>query len=175
MEAVDAANDFSIGQANYVFQLIKIIKGVTYTGAFVINSSVGTAGHNAQMALFEAGIGTSTKPLARLAVTEGFTTANSTLHYVPFRTPYTPPESINAYIGIIVTTVSLNPVLRGQTINYWNIYGITSCKTGSLTSLCCGYGTSVGNSFDTMGTSLPYTQNMTAYGTQLYCGLYTDE
>jgi len=175
MEAVDAANDFSIGQANYVFQLIKIIKGVTYTGAFIINSSVGTAGHNAQMALFEAGIGTSTKPLARLAVTEGFTTANSTLHYVPFRTPYTPPESINAYIGIIVTTVSLNPVLRGQTINYWNRYGITSCQTGSLTSLCCGYGTSVGNSFDTMGTSLPYTQAMTAYGTQLYCGLYTDE
>lgn len=174
-EAVDINGDLTVAAGQYVFSLVKIIKGVTYSGVFMINSSVGTDGYTAQMALFEAGIGSASKPLARLAVTDGFTTAKSTLHYANFRTPYTPTETIYAYVGYVITSLAaLSPTLRGQSINYNNNYKITTCKTGSLTSLCCGYAAANGSSFDTMGTSLPSSQAMTAYSTQMFCGLYTD-
>jgi hypothetical protein len=172
-EAVDINADFAVGSFDYVFSLVKIIKGITYTGAFFINSSVGTTA-TAQMALMNAGVGKVGTPLERFAVTNTFSTSLSSLVYAPFRTAYTATETKYAYVGFIVTAIALNPVLRGQSLNYNNRYGITTCQTGSLTSLCCGYEGASNSSFDTMGTSLNPSQAMTAYGTQMYCGLYSE-
>lgn len=174
-DALNINADFNTPSGRYTFQLVKIFKGVTYTGAFMINSSVGTNGHPAQMALMEAGVGKVSVPLQRLAVTNTFTTNNSTLHYAPFRVAYTATETGYAYIGYVITAVALNPVVRGAAISYNNNYKITTCQTGSLTSLCCGYSGSTTASFDTMGTSLNPSQAMTAFSTQMYCGLYTDQ
>lgn len=174
-DALNINADFNTPSGRYTFQLVKIFKGVTYTGAFMINSSAGSNGHPAQMALMEAGIGKVSVPLLRLAVTDTFTTNNSTLHYAPFRTPYTATETREAYIGYVITAIALNPVVRGAAISYNNNYKITTCQTGSLTSLCCGYSGSTSSSFDTMGTSLNPSQAMTAFSTQMYCGLYTDQ
>lgn len=174
-DALNINADFNTPSGRYTFQLVKIFKGVTYTGAFMINSSVGTNGHPAQMALMEAGVGKVSVPLQRLAVTDTFTTSGSTLHYAPFRVAYTATETGYAYIGYVITAVALNPVVRGAAISYNNNYKITTCQTGSLTSLCCGYSGSTSSSFDTMGTSLNPSQAMTAFSTQMYCGLYTDQ
>lgn len=174
-DALNINADFNTPSGRYTFQLVKIFKGVTYTGAFMINSSVGTNGHPAQMALMEAGVGKVSVPLQRLAVTDTFTTSGSTLHYAPFRVAYTATETGYAYIGYVITAVALNPVVRGAAISYNNNYKITTCQTGSLTSLCCGYSGSTTASFDTMGTSLNPSQAMTAFSTQMYCGLYTDQ
>lgn len=174
-DALNINADFNTPSGRYTFQLVKIFKGVTYTGAFMINSSVGSNGHPAQMALMEAGVGKVSVPLQRLAVTDTFTTSGSTLHYAPFRVAYTATETGYAYIGYVITAVALNPVVRGAAISYNNNYNITTCQTGSLTSLCCGYSGSTSSSFDTMGTSLNPSQAMTAFSTQMYCGLYTDQ
>jgi hypothetical protein len=166
--------DTNIGVYKFSFQLVKLIKGVTYTGAFFINSTVGTFGHTYQMALYDGGVGSVSFPLARLAVSDGFPNASGTLHYVPFRDAYVSPETKFAYVGIVCASTALNPVIRTTGIDYNRRYGITTCQTGSLTSLCCGFQGATNANFDTLGATFPPAQAMTAFTYQFWCGLYTE-
>jgi hypothetical protein len=167
-------DDTNIGVYKFSFQLVKLIKGVTYTGAFFINSTVGTFGHTYQMALYDGGVGSVSFPLARLAVSDGFPNASGTLHYVPFRDAYVSPETKFAYVGIVCATIALNPNIRTTGIDYNRRYGITTCQTGSLTSLCCGFQGATNANFDTLGATFPPAQAMTAFTYQFWCGLYTE-
>jgi hypothetical protein len=173
-ESLNIDGDTNIGVYKFSFQLVKLIKGVTYTGAFFINSTVGTFGHTYQMALYDGGVGSVSFPLARLAVSDGFANASGTLHYVPFRDAYVSPETKFAYVGIVCATSALNPNIRSTGIDFSRRYGITTCQTGSLTSLCCGFQGATNANFDTLGATFPPAQAMTAFTYQFWCGLYTE-
>jgi hypothetical protein len=154
----------------FYFQLIKLIKGVTYSGVFYMKS--GTTGGTVQLALYEAGFA----PLARLAVTDGFSQAgNDTLIYKNFRAPYTATSTQFAYIGIVaVQTVFAGPILRGTVLNADTQYNITTCQTGGLTALTPTFLGGSGSNFDTLGTTFPTGQAMSVNSTQFWCGLYTE-
>lgn len=169
--------DQNCGIANfrYFFQLAKVIKGVTYNGAFFLAPSSGSFGQ-VQMALYEAGYGAVGKPLAQLAVTGSDLPVVNQIKYLAFQTAYTPTSTQYVYIGIaLVQTVTGGINIRGR-LNDWNTrYNITTCATGSLTSLVAYFDGASGTNWHSYASGLNPSQAMTAHDRQFFLGLYSND